>query len=251
MSEPAIKTIVVGTDFNELATAALRTSMSIAQKTGARLVVVYADVFEPPAEFTAPEAKHYAAMIDRSKRLAAEELERYVFQLAPKGVRWKTVVAESAPAPAIIAAADRENADLIGMGTHGRGTLGRFMIGSVAEAVMRDVSVPVLTCRTTGAPGDIEAVLCPVFDDAGESEARSFAASIGADVTFMRLDRSESEHEQAKQIAAMEHGAAYQLIVAPWELRRLSREVRIPLITLPRATAIKANDREGVAAHVV
>src|SRR5450759_4282958 len=45
MRQNVIRKIVVGTDFNELAAAALRLAGGIAARAGAELVVVYADVF--------------------------------------------------------------------------------------------------------------------------------------------------------------------------------------------------------------
>ena len=40
--------------------------------------------------------------------------------------------------------------DLIAMGTHGRRALGRWMLGSVAEQVLRESHVPVMTVRKPG-----------------------------------------------------------------------------------------------------
>jgi nucleotide-binding universal stress UspA family protein len=51
-------------------------------------------------------------------------------------------------AAAILAVAQEEKADLIVMGTHGRRGLGRLLMGSVAEKVMRNASTPVLSVKT-------------------------------------------------------------------------------------------------------
>jgi nucleotide-binding universal stress UspA family protein len=51
------------------------------------------------------------------------------------------------PADAIIQAAEKEDADLIVMGTHGRTGLTRLLMGSVAEAVVRKAKCPVLTIK--------------------------------------------------------------------------------------------------------
>jgi nucleotide-binding universal stress UspA family protein len=62
----------------------------------------------------------------------------------------KTVVAirhASAIAPAILDYADETEVDLIGMGTHGRRGVRRFLMGSVAEEVVRKAPCPVLTYR--------------------------------------------------------------------------------------------------------
>ncbi len=51
----------------------------------------------------------------------------------------------------IVAAARETGADLIAMSTHGRGGLGRLMFGSVAQAVLGHVDMPVLLMRATEA----------------------------------------------------------------------------------------------------
>jgi nucleotide-binding universal stress UspA family protein len=58
---------------------------------------------------------------------------------------------EGSPAREIVAYAERAGADLIVMGTHGRGGINRILIGSVAERVVRSAPMPVLTVRVDDA----------------------------------------------------------------------------------------------------
>lgn len=51
------------------------------------------------------------------------------------------------PAQAICELAERENVDLIIVGSHGKKTVQRALLGSVSEAVVRHASVPVLVVR--------------------------------------------------------------------------------------------------------
>jgi nucleotide-binding universal stress UspA family protein len=57
------------------------------------------------------------------------------------------LVTSSTPAGAIVEYARQSNADLILMGTHGRGAVAHFLMGSVAERVVRVAPCPVLTMR--------------------------------------------------------------------------------------------------------
>ena len=79
------------------------------------------------------------------------EAERYLTKVAEplvdKGVRVTWAVQYGRPAELIAAAAAEERADLIAMATHGRRGLERLFFGSVAEAVLRNASVPVLLLR--------------------------------------------------------------------------------------------------------
>ena len=84
---------------------------------------------------------------------AQEYLASVTTYLARQGFRKvKTAVWYGAPASAIVEAARVEKADLIVMTTHGRSGLGRLILGSVAEAVVRGTSTPILLLRADGAP---------------------------------------------------------------------------------------------------
>ena len=140
-----MKKILVPVDFNPLATAALRHAAQLAQQSGAALIVMYADTFEPPAEFTAEQTGTVAASIEDSRRRTAEELGRYAHEHVPETLAMETEVREALPVEGILAAIDEHQPDLVVMGTHGRGALSRLMFGSVARAVLRATKVPVVT----------------------------------------------------------------------------------------------------------
>ncbi len=73
----------------------------------------------------------------RLNRIASERLSH----------AYEIVVVTGDPAGAIIDAAQEQAADLIVMATHGRTGLSHFFLGSVAERVVRESSVPVMTVR--------------------------------------------------------------------------------------------------------
>jgi len=70
--------------------------------------------------------------------------------LGALGVPVAVHVRSGAAASTIAAFAEAEEADAIVMSTRGRTGLERFLLGSVAEAVIRHVPCPVLTVRTYG-----------------------------------------------------------------------------------------------------
>lgn len=63
------------------------------------------------------------------------------------GVRFQTVIARGDPRTAIMAEADRCEADLLAVGTHGRSGLAHALIGSVAEWVIQSAACDVLVAR--------------------------------------------------------------------------------------------------------
>jgi len=77
--------------------------------------------------------------------LALEAAKRRV----PEEIPVETAVLEGSPARDIVDYATTNDVDLIVMGTHGRAGLDRWLLGSVAERVVRTSPVPVLTVRVT------------------------------------------------------------------------------------------------------
>jgi nucleotide-binding universal stress UspA family protein len=66
----------------------------------------------------------------------------------PTEVKHEITIEIGEPGTAIVAAAKRLGADLVVMATHGRRGLARLMLGSVAERVVRESTVSVLTVRS-------------------------------------------------------------------------------------------------------
>ena len=62
-------------------------------------------------------------------------------------LQFRVTTVVGSPAAEIVRAAQREKANLIVMGTHGHGLLGRAVMGSVAQRVVADSDVPVLLVR--------------------------------------------------------------------------------------------------------
>src|SRR5579859_864286 len=74
----------------------------------------------------------------------SDYLETVRQRLTQQGLRVQTTLPRMRAAPAIVAIANRENADLIAMTTHGRSGFTRALLGSVADAVLRAAPCPVL-----------------------------------------------------------------------------------------------------------
>jgi nucleotide-binding universal stress UspA family protein len=62
-------------------------------------------------------------------------------------LNFRTATVVGSPAKELLAAATREGAQLIVMGTHGRGLVGRALMGSVAQRVVAECEVPVLLVK--------------------------------------------------------------------------------------------------------
>jgi nucleotide-binding universal stress UspA family protein len=207
-----IKRILAPTDFSELATRSLEYAVELAKRTGAELVVMYADPFRPPPHFTSDQMDDLVASLDRNRAAAKRELELYTERTVGAGVLRRTIVVEDTPASAIVKTAEELDVDVIVMGTHGRGGFNRFLLGSVSERVLHETSRPLLTVRETSAPAAgapaRPRVLCPVnFTEAAHAAldvAVSFSNVLHADLVVLHVaeDDSEASRRMSEQVNA-------------------------------------------------
>ena len=139
-----IKTILHPTDFSAPSEYAFQVSCSLARDYGAKLVVLHVDM--PPV--TIGEVISYMEPEEYKEKLWAEFHRLEASEPAIRDLRVETKLVEGNPAKEILKAARDIKPELIVMGTHGRTGLGRLLMGSVAEEVVRRSPFPVLTVKT-------------------------------------------------------------------------------------------------------
>lgn len=95
-----------------------------------------------------PDHPIYQSQVwDALKAELQTQLEHDVRALTKAGFQVRAGVRFGDAAQEIAAAVESEDVGLVVMATHGRSGLGRMLMGSVAEAVLRGVSVPVMMVR--------------------------------------------------------------------------------------------------------
>jgi len=132
--------ILFPTDFSHTGDAAMNLAASLARDWGAKLIVAHVE--EPPLAYGGGEM--YYGMPEPRTADLAKMLEEVV-PGEPVACEHRLITGE--PSEAILRLAEAESVDLIVMGTHGRTGLSRFLMGSVAEAVVRGAKCPVLTLK--------------------------------------------------------------------------------------------------------
>ncbi len=168
------KTILVPNDFSDCAMSVVMHAAALGSQLGAKVVVLHAlelPIGLPPntpiqPEKDAPPLPIADHMLAGAKRL----MPAYLDAVRKTGVDVEAFYVDGRPVDAILKAAEDCGADLIVMGTHGRRGLRRLVLGSVAEAVVRQSEVPVLTVRSKWHEG-CEASNCSVCI-AGTAAAR-------------------------------------------------------------------------------
>jgi nucleotide-binding universal stress UspA family protein len=198
-----LKRILAPTDFSELSGEAARLAARIAAQNDAELVLFYADPFLPPPHFLGSDVGDVAASLANSKTLAEEELEKLRAEVVPATVRSRSVVIEDLPVAAIVDWSNRNEVDLVVMGTHGRSGINRIMLGSVSERVLREGSVPLLLVRPHQS-AEIRTIVCPVnlspIAQRTLEYAAGFATAAGAQLALWHVPEShEPEGESIEQ----------------------------------------------------
>ncbi len=110
---------------------------------------------------------------------AATYLDGLRVRLEAEGVWASTVVADGVVAPTIVATATQRQAGAVLMATHGRGGAMRWVLGSIADKVVRLSPVPVLLRRPqeTARPWDrVQAILLPLDGSALAAQAIPYAS---------------------------------------------------------------------------
>ncbi len=157
-----IKHILASVDFSEISGRALLTAACLAEQLGARMTVSF--VRELLSE---PQA-----------RVRLDSFVRQWVQ-SPELDVTKQVLAGS-PAYATIDDAAEKQADLLVCGTHGRTGLGRVLLGSFAEKVVRAAPCPVWVARGDASPAKPQRILLPIDFSKSSEHARSLAVFLAS-----------------------------------------------------------------------
>jgi nucleotide-binding universal stress UspA family protein len=123
------RSIVVAIDETPAAEAALDAALELALERHATLHLVHV-------------VEERGALVDEQRAFAA-----MVERVRAAGVNYSAELREGDPVAELVAAAERRGAALIATGTHGHNAIARLILGSVAEGLVREAPVPVMTVR--------------------------------------------------------------------------------------------------------
>ena len=154
----SIKRILMATDFSTYSKEALDYAVHLARNLGADLYLLH--VFEPPFYSPAGVSISIRPEVDQWIRdLRAEESKRLSMltdEVRQQGTKVNPMFKEGTPLIEILKTAGEIPADLVVLGSHGRTGLSHFLMGSVAERVMRKAPCPVFMVRPKALDGATE-----------------------------------------------------------------------------------------------
>jgi nucleotide-binding universal stress UspA family protein len=125
-----IETVLLATDASSASQAAEDHAVELAARLGTRLLVLSVVTGSPSVR--AERELAIESIVQRARAMGADAT----------GMTWNGDAGES-----IVEAAEAESADLIVVGTHDRGAVGRLFLGSVSDHVVRHARCPVMVVR--------------------------------------------------------------------------------------------------------
>jgi nucleotide-binding universal stress UspA family protein len=135
-----LKNILFATDFSAASEAAAPIAIQIARRYGAKVYGVHVNRFD---DYTAAAPNAWAAMAEAAERESKEDAERLNEQL--QGIEHEVVVGEGKIWEVMSDLIEQKEIDLVVLGTRGRTGLGKALLGSVAEQILRQSLCPVMT----------------------------------------------------------------------------------------------------------
>lgn len=184
-----IQRILCPIDFSDASRHALEHAAASARWYGAQITVVYVYSISIPWGTSAGMSGYVPLAPPIQPEDVIEDVRRFCTPVV--GGSAEIVVMAGNPAKEIVLLADRMPADLLVMGTHGRGGFERLFLGSVTEKVLRTTLCPVLTVpppiqTPSDDPVVYTTILCPVDFSDTSSRAVQYASSL-AKTTDARL----------------------------------------------------------------
>jgi nucleotide-binding universal stress UspA family protein len=138
--------LLLATDLSEASEAATDQAFELAKRLEASLLVV--SVIDPGA-LQLPGGR-FRARVDQVRERREVQAQALVERGRSESVEVSFLVWTGDPGDMIVEAAEAEHVDMVLVGSHGRGAVGRLFLGSVSEHVVRHAPCPVLVVRPKG-----------------------------------------------------------------------------------------------------
>jgi nucleotide-binding universal stress UspA family protein len=135
-----VRKILLATDLSPTSGPATDEAFEVARRLGAHLLVVSV------IDLSAPRLPggRFAPRVDQVRDRRQASAQELVQRGRREGVPVTFLVWEGDPGDSILEAARAEDADMVILGSHGRGPIGRLILGSVSQHVVRHARIPVV-----------------------------------------------------------------------------------------------------------
>ncbi len=174
-----MRTIIAGADVSVPSDQALDRAAAIAQKHGAKLIIVHAQANDVPADETDKEVLKHMGEVTQAMRVeVTRRLQDKLEALLAAGIDAELLSPAGAPGEAVAQIAKDRGAELIVCGTHGHTGIQRFLLGSVATAILRHAPCDVLVTRGNAGTAPFQRPLVATDFSPASKRALRNAASL-------------------------------------------------------------------------
>ncbi len=144
-----MKKILVAVDFSQGSIEALRQAVKLGEAFKAKLLLLH--VLHDPADAPGFYASKKAGrkVLRNMEEAASSMMSEFVGKHLKNAENFEVRIVPGLSAEQIVRVADKEESDLVVLGTNGHSGLKRLMIGSVTDRVLRACKCPVLAVRST------------------------------------------------------------------------------------------------------
>ena len=182
-----IERVLVPVDFSPASRLAVSHGIKFARKLQARLTLLH--VVELSAALTYSFSSESSGIEKENYERARRMLPALVAPEDHDDLDLRTVVKSGNVQNEVLTTAREQHADIVVMGTHGRGLVGRLLIGSVTLSMLRKSEVPVLTVSHATRPLTFERILFATdLSEPSQSESHfvvDFARMTNSKLTFL------------------------------------------------------------------
>ena len=139
-----MKNILTAIDFSNMAQAVVRTAADLARNESAHLWLIH--VAAPNPDFVGYETGPAHVREDRAKTLHREHktLQESAQWLRDAGIEVTPLLVQGTTAETLLHLAKQHEADAIVIGSHGHGTIRKWIVGSVTQAILKDAPCPIV-----------------------------------------------------------------------------------------------------------
>ena len=187
----ALRNILFATDFEASASRALPFAVALADRYGAKF---YAAHVIPPGAYALARPESIALTLEELQAHASRTLNQIIDPLRQHGQCCGTLLGCGDIIAVLVEFVRNHGVDLVVVGTSSRGGLGKVLLGSTAEEIIRVAPCPVLTVGphvTAEASVGIRSIVCATDFSLGSLRAAEFAVSLAheyqADLTLVHV----------------------------------------------------------------
>jgi nucleotide-binding universal stress UspA family protein len=187
----ALKNILFATDFEESASRALPFAVALADRYGAKFYAVHVI---PRGAYILARGETVEQVFTEIQEHASRALSQIIDPLRQHGQRCEALLGSGDVIAVLMEFVRDHGADLVVVGTSSRGGLGKVLLGSTAEEIIRVATCPVLTVGphvTAKASAGVRSIVCATDFSLGSLRAAEFAVSLAheyqADLTLIHV----------------------------------------------------------------